>query len=504
MPPQTTPVQILNADGNTPTRAETLTFASDLIYFVADHATDTSGGKELWRTDGTIAGTFQITDFVTPRGPDPDFQEIAEFDGALFFTVDSVFEFEGGALPDIKVLPLWTTDGQPGAERPIEEINPPLTSDDSVNLGPRFYPHKLKVAGDKFYFFHKNILNDNDEIWQMDNASDTATLIYSRANLIDPEWSSGLLGKYSATTANAFFFASDTNDIWMVSNASNSVEKVVSFEEPENVHSATIQDMVTAGDDVFCVVSMTPKVTAQTRWQLWKIHGDSNSTELVREFGIDYLQGAQKIQNLTWSGEYLYFTTSDHLVAASEALDRFVRVPSGLWRTDGTEEGTIEIKENIKAESLTAVDGKLFFASDGDASDGDARSVDSFGREINFRDALRDQELWVSDGSRAGTVRVKDVNPGPEASDPEQLAAIGGTLVFSAEDGETGRSIWLSDGTETGTFLYAQTEDDPEDFVGLGDEVVFTINGELWKIEMPVLDEAVEARVIEDVPDALM
>ena len=61
------------------------------------------------------------------------------------------------------------------------------------------------------------------------------------------------------------------------------------------------------------------------------------------------------------------------------------------------------------------------------------------------------RELWKSDGTEAGTVRVKDINPGSASSDPRDLTNVNGTLFFSAYDGSSGRELWRSDGTEAGT-----------------------------------------------------
>src|SRR5262245_45389880 len=43
-------------------------------------------------------------------------------------------------------------------------------------------------------------------------------------------------------------------------------------------------------------------------------------------------------------------------------------------------------------------------------------------------------ELWKSDGTAAGTVRVKDIYPGPIGSTPANLINVNGTLFFTAED----------------------------------------------------------------------
>jgi ELWxxDGT repeat protein len=63
-------------------------------------------------------------------------------------------------------------------------------------------------------------------------------------------------------------------------------------------------------------------------------------------------------------------------------------------------------------------------------------------------------EPWVSDGTAAGTFLVKDVNPGEASGVPEgSLVATvaGSTVFFIAEDGLDGPDVWITDGTEAGT-----------------------------------------------------
>src|SRR4029077_2524408 len=87
--------------------------------------------------------------------------------------------------------------------------------------------------------------------------------------------------------------------------------------------------------------------------------------------------------------------------------------------------------------NLAAVGGTLFFA----ANDGD-----------------RGRELWKRDRTGAGTVLVKDINPGssygfPVGSYPHYLTDVGGTLFFAANDGTNSLELWKSDGSAAGTVL---------------------------------------------------
>lgn len=73
---------------------------------------------------------------------------------------------------------------------------------------------------------------------------------------------------------------------------------------------------------------------------------------------------------------------------------------------------------------------------------------------IGFKNAFpyKDYEIWVSDGTAAGTKVLKEIEPGTGGCDPEALTMIGSKLFFAAFSG-VGRGLWVSDGTEAGTTL---------------------------------------------------
>jgi ELWxxDGT repeat protein len=62
-------------------------------------------------------------------------------------------------------------------------------------------------------------------------------------------------------------------------------------------------------------------------------------------------------------------------------------------------------------------------------------------------------ELWKSDGTGAGTMLVKDINPGGASSSPQALTEPIDKIFFTADDGTNGRELWKSNGTELGTML---------------------------------------------------
>jgi ELWxxDGT repeat protein len=131
-----------------------------------------------------------------------------------------------------------------------------------------------------------------------------------------------------------------------------------------------------------------------------------------------------------------------------------------LWKTDGTPEGTVLVKDILPgAESAAPTDfavmnGRLFFVAD---------------------DGAAGRELWASDGTEAGTVLVKDIRPGPLGSIAgSDVAVLHDTLLFVADDGVNGFHLWRSDGTAEGTVRVRPLGDVFHAPVPLGGAVVFT------------------------------
>ena len=64
-------------------------------------------------------------------------------------------------------------------------------------------------------------------------------------------------------------------------------------------------------------------------------------------------------------------------------------------------------------------------------------------------------ELWISDGTAAGTKLLKDIEVGSDSSYPSDFIALGDFVVFTATTVTTGTELWRTDGTESGTVMIA-------------------------------------------------
>ncbi len=153
--------------------------------------------------------------------------------------------------------------------------------------------------------------------------------------------------------------------------------------------------------------------------RLMRSDGRSPAVELFRRSS----EGGG-LESLTVVGNKLFFvSTSVHDDVMAE-----LRVTSG-----GT---PVLVGSFPTLHDLVAMGGRLYFSA---SEEGDSAG----------------EELWRSDGSRKGTLRVKDLRPGTEGSFPSGLAVLGRRLFFSADDGMNGRELWVSDGTTAGTLVFA-------------------------------------------------
>src|SRR5262249_5020792 len=116
-----------------------------------------------------------------------------------------------------------------------------------------------------------------------------------------------------------------------------------------------------------------------------------------------------------------------------------------LWVTDGTPAGTTPLKD-INPNGYA-----------------DPKDLVAQGSYVYFTadDGTTGRELWRTDGTADGTIRLADLYPGPDSPDIESLTPTTGGLYFSAITPTSGRELWVTDGTPEGTVQVADLEPGP-------------------------------------------
>ena len=426
-----------------------LTNVNGTLFF---RANDGTTGIELWKSDGTEAGTIRVTDILPSSGSlDPRY--LTNVNGTLFFRA---FDFDAGAE-------LWKSDGTQAGTARVKNIFPGGGSSDPRNL--------TNVNGT--LFFTARDTTTGVELWKSDG-TEAGTV---RVQDIRPGTSSygspysSSPGSLTNVNGTLFFTANDGTtgvELWKSDGAEAGTVRVKDINTdnlasyPSNLTNVNGTLFLTADDGA-------------TSGELWKSDGTEAGTVRVKNISPGgYGLSARNLTNVNgtlffsaggalWkndgteagtvlvnyvfpgSGYYSYpsdltnvngtlFFTSDGFTSDFETTGR------ELWKSDGTEAGTVRVKEihlgsggsfsNYLPRHLMNVNGTLFFTAD---------------------DGISGEELWKSDGTEAGTVRVKDIRPGGGNSYLSDLTDVGGTLFFRADDGSGGRDLWKSDGTEAGT-----------------------------------------------------
>lgn len=116
------------------------------------------------------------------------------------------------------------------------------------------------------------------------------------------------------------------------------------------------------------------------------------------------------------------------------------------------------VTANINQGKKYALDKNLVVAGS------DAKGYKAFFAADN---GTNGEELWVTDGTAAGTKMVKDIYPGATGSNITWLTRFNDKVVFAATDSEDyGNELWISDGTEEGTYMVADIHFDSSNPIG--------------------------------------
>jgi ELWxxDGT repeat protein/autotransporter-associated beta strand protein len=393
-----------------------------IAYFGAD---DGSTGRELWRSDGTSAGTFLVKDIQSnisfPTGSNPI--ELTDVGGTLYFS----------AADSANGRELWKSNGTAAGTVRVSDINP-----GPGDSGPTFLTN---VNGT--LFFSATDGNGDTELWKSDGTPGGTI----RVRDINPGPASSGPSYLTAVGGTLYFTAFDDirgNELWK-SDGTLAGTVPVSDINP-GIGSSQISELTNVGGTLFFTA-----FDGTSGFELWKSDGTGAGTVRVKDIAPG--DDSSLPQFLTDVNGTLYFAAS----TVGEGLE--------LWKSDGTEAGTVLVKDIAPGPAdsspavLANVGGTLYFGAD---------------------DGVAGAELWKSDGTASGTVRIKELVPGSAGSEPFGLIGVGSTAYFSTSpsDGSPG-GLWTSDGTAAGTVKLSDII--PEQFgFGTNIEEFFNIAGDLY------------------------
>jgi ELWxxDGT repeat protein len=370
-----------------------------LVLFTAD---DGEHGIEVWRSDGTPAGTALVADLET-RGEPGEGSDLvfptAWGDRLLFFARE----------PDLGYQP-WVSDGtEPGTQR-LGVVTWP----DPENPFEVLYSQPVVLSPDAL-FVAAEVPFAPLELWRAPVAGAPVRVLELGAG--------GPPGAVVAERLDgrAVFLAPSggigPGGAWATDGTPAGTRRLGELLIP--YHRSDTGRTGELGGRLFFAAADDPQ--ASDDFELWATDGTPGGTARVAEISpgpnAGYPEAFARL-----GGRLLFAAHRD-----GEGRE--------LWETDGTAAGTRLLAELVEGSrgseplGLTAVGARVFFFAGDDPVS---------------------RELWTTDGTAAGTVRLAVVPPVVLfGSGPPWRAAAGGRFYFVT--GGERHDLWVSDGTVAGT-----------------------------------------------------
>ena len=385
----------------------TATAAGNNLFFTTEPA-GYGTADELWKSDGTTAGTIELAD-VDPANPGGysgsviGEGEFAALNGTLYFASDD----------PTHGVELWQSNGTVAGTGLFLDLNPGTAGS---------FPGNMTVIGNTLYFSATTAAG-SAALWSSDGTVTGTKQVASFGS--QPDGTAiftnipaafGVIGNSMIFAANA---GSSDSELWKTDGtaAGTSMIKVLA---PSQLYY-TPSDFTTVGGKVFFVTQTATDT-------LWVTDGTTAGTTELATFN------GTLADLMAFDGKLAFIESSSY------------RSENSLWLSDGTVSGTTEVtsfpSQNAnyaQTPTMAVDDGKLFI------------SAPPLPNPLNAGLAT----LWVSDGTAAGTMPIPGV---PQMANDSAFAVLDGKVYFSEDQPSASilqssnrAQLWVTDGTAAGT-----------------------------------------------------
>lgn len=365
-------------NGSSGSEPKFLTVYNNAIYF---SAIDGVHGRELWKSDGTEAGTVMVKDIRSgSNGSDPEWMCVSN--GVLYFTAND--GVNGGEL--------WRSDGTEAGTMMVTDLTPGNSNT---------YPGFLTDVNGVLYFAieYTFSLAAISGLWKSDGtAAGTVKIAGTYSNSV----SSGYVRPTNLTNVNGtLFFRGEwpslptSTTLWK-SDGTAAGTVMVSTNVPRFPYGIQPNYLTAFNNEIYFAAD----IDTEGGGALWKSDGTESGTVVVKDMDINSTDGG--VQHLANINGTLYFSGFPGSSSNSE-----------LWKSDGTAGGTLFVKDinpgsaGSNSTNFTAHGGMAYFVA----------NAAGYGSEI-----------WKTDGTEAGTVIVADLYPGA-GSTISNVSIGGGALI---------------------------------------------------------------------------
>ena len=357
----------------------------DVVLFFAGFG---PSGRELWRSDGTAAGTFQLTDTQ------------GAFQNSYPYLVTERLAFLHANYDR-----LWVSDGTAAGTFPLTEP------------GLLVHPWRVWMPSQGVLYFSAQDWRGS-ELWRTDGTvAGTHAVTDLRPGLLgsDPRWLTVYQGR-------VWFAANDGERggaLWSTDGTEAGTVLAVDPLPASAARDAPEQIQVVGNRIAFFARAAGP---GRGR-QLWAGDGTQSGTAPITN-----LSKPAVLHDSIVHGNKLWFVAED-------------RKGQELWVSDGTARGTRVLTSFANRQAFFS--GSSYHLS---------RRQGPAGRLVFIaNDGPHGVELWASDGTPKGTRLLQDACPGQCSGFPGVWGALGGRAFFEADDQSFGRELWSTDGTPQGT-----------------------------------------------------
>jgi len=378
-------------------------------------------GGQLWKTDGTQGSTVLVKEVGGSPG------KLTNANGTLFFTA---FETENTRYEDDDYggyyivdgsFELWKSDGTPQGTSNLKTIQ--LAQNRGYNdYDISLYPVHLQSVGNTV-FFSVSVSPYEYDLYKSDGTSQgTVKVKYIGYDARDYN---GYYTPLFTTIGNLLYFKSSGSLIRSDGTAEGTF--------PVKNTGVNIESITPANGKIYLTGTGNNKV------QVWESNGTEAGTTLIKS--IETLGYGTSLAQLTYvTGRFFFVERLEYF--GNNGLEIAV---SNLWTSDGTEQGTFALKsvdlstsdasvtiQNNAKMLLNHVNGTLFFRAN---------------------DGVNGTGLWKSDGTQQGTQFLKNVIPIIDDYTEGETATLNSSLYFNVYSSELGGKyqLWKSDGTQQGT-----------------------------------------------------
>ncbi len=405
-----------------------------IFYFRANQDGTVTDDVEIWKSDGTTAGTELLKDIY----PGINGSQVSGF---VSFNNEGYFTAENG----ITGRELWKTDGTTAGTQLVKDIKPGTESGFLQNCCGYFSLEKVWEKNGSFFFLACDFSNstfDNKELWKTDGTTAGTVQVAD----IKPG-NDGSLPAYFFPFNNNLLFTADngTNgrELWITDGTGGGTQLVKDIKAGSesgflrNCCGNFQLNIVWEKNGYVFFNACSFSNSTDDDYELWKSDGTNAGTVCVKD--IKPGNDESNPSYFTAFNNDLYFIADD----GTHGME--------LWKTDGDAAGTQlvkDIKPGAASGFLENCCGYFQFYKIWEHNGSFFFVACSFSNSSDD-----DTELWKSDGTNAGTERVADINPGNDASYPSNFIPFNNELYFSAKAPSSGRELYKTDGTTTGTIL---------------------------------------------------